>query len=63
MKLPEQRAYTVGLNVISVLGLSLLWGVMLDLISPWWLALSALSMFCGFGLEIHEKKPTTSIKL
>lgn len=56
MKLPEQPPYTVGVNTPSLLGLSLLWAVMLNLISPWWLLLAAPSMFCGFGLEIHQKK-------
>jgi hypothetical protein len=61
MKLPEyfskESSHKVdALNTLSLTGLSLLWGVMLELISPWWLTLSILFILSGYGSEIEKRK-------
>jgi hypothetical protein len=64
MKLPEtNRGVTIGLNTLSVMGLILLTAVCWSQISPWWLTLSIPSMFAGFGLEVHLKKPQSTLNL
>ena len=59
MKIPEawkdKHYITTGINTISLTGLSLLWAVMLDLISPWWLILSVVTILSGYGNEIKER--------
>ncbi|MDB4541776.1 hypothetical protein N9245_00410 [bacterium] len=59
MKIPEawkdKHYITMGINTISLTGLSLLWAVMLDLISPWWLILSVVTILSGYGNEIKER--------
>jgi len=60
MRIPErwkdQHYSTPGINSISITGLSLLWAVMLELISPWWLILSIITILSGYGNEIKERK-------
>jgi hypothetical protein len=61
MKLPEYMTResshsTPGVNTMSLTGLSLLWAVMLNLISPWWLTLSILTILAGYGSEISRRK-------
>jgi len=60
MKLPEylnkeSTHKTLGVNTMSLLGLSLLWGHMLNLISLWFLPLTILSILAGFGNEIRKR--------
>jgi len=60
MKLPEylnkeSTHVTPGVNTISLIGLSLLWGHMLNLISIWFLPLTILSLLAGFGNEIRKR--------
>jgi hypothetical protein len=61
MKIPEymklQAPYiTSGINTCSLTGLSLLWGSMLGLISPWWTILTVLLLLEGFGSELRKRK-------
>ena len=61
MKLPEYMTKesthkTPGVNTMSLTGLSILWGVMLNLISPWWMIASVLLILSGFGNEINKRK-------
>jgi hypothetical protein len=61
MKLPEYMTKesthkTPGVNTMSLTGLSVLWGVMLNLISPWWMIASVLLILSGFGNEINKRK-------
>lgn len=61
MKLPEYMTResshsTPGVNTMSLTGLSLLWAVMLNYISPWWLILSVLTILSGYGSEISKRK-------
>ena len=64
MKLPESnRGVTIGLNTLSVVGLILLTAVCWHEISAWWLCVSIPTMFVGFGLEVHLKKPASTINL
>ncbi|MEK9697458.1 MAG: hypothetical protein VW270_16965 [Candidatus Poseidoniales archaeon] len=60
MKLPDIKTQsshkTNSLNTLTLTGLSILWGVMLQLISPWWLIGSAFLLMSGFGNEISERK-------
>jgi len=61
MKLPdylkqESTHVTPGVNTISLIGLSLLWGHMLNLISIWFLPLTILSLLAGFGNEIRKRE-------
>lgn len=61
MKLPEylnkESTHTsYGLNTMSLTGVSLLWGHMLDLISLWFLPLTFLIIMVGFGNELQLRK-------
>ena len=60
MKLPESFTkesthQTLGVNTMSLIGLSLVWGHMLDLISIWFLPLTIISLLAGFGNEIRKR--------
>jgi hypothetical protein len=60
MKLPEylnkeSTHVTLGVNTMSLLGLSLIWGHMLELISLWFLPLTVISILAGFGSEIRKR--------
>ena len=60
MKLPEaftkeSTHVTLGVNTMSLLGLSLVWGHMLDIISLWFLPLTILSILAGFGNEVRKR--------
>lgn len=60
MKLPEylnkeSSHVTLGVNTMSLLGLSLLWGHMLEMISLWFLPLTVLTILAGFGSEIRKR--------
>ncbi len=60
MKLPEaftkeSTHQTLGVNTMSLLGLSLLWGHMLDIISIWFLPLTIITILAGFGNEIRKR--------
>lgn len=60
MKMPEyfgkeSTHKTLGVNTMSLLGLSLVWGHMLDLISLWFLPLTFLTLLAGFGNEIRKR--------
>ncbi len=60
MKLPEaftkeSTHQTLGVNTMSLLGLSLLWGHMLDIISIWFLPLTIVTILAGFGNEIRKR--------
>jgi len=66
MKLPdnvlnkESTHKTNSLNTMTLTGLSLMWGVMLQLINPWWSIGVVLCLLAGYGNEISERKKTTS---
>ena len=60
MKLPEaftkeSTHQTLGVNTMSLLGLSLVWGHMLDIISLWFLPLTIITTLAGFGNEIRKR--------
>ncbi len=60
MKIPESwnkesTHMTSALNTMTLTGLSILWAVMLDLISPWWLTLAILSLTAGYGSEVRKR--------
>lgn len=60
MKLPEylnkESSHVVNsMNTMSLLGISLVWGVMLNLISPWWLTLASLTILAGYGSEVRKR--------
>ena len=60
MKLPEylnkeSTHKTLGINTMSLIGLSLMWGHMLDMISLWFLPLTIISLLAGFGNEIRKR--------
>ncbi len=60
MKLPEymnkeSSHKTLGVNTMSLLGLSLVWGHMLSLISLWFLPLTFITLLAGFGNEIRRR--------
>jgi hypothetical protein len=60
MKLPESFTkesthQTLGVNTMSLLGLSLVWGHMLDIISLWFLPLTILCILAGFGNEVRKR--------
>ena len=51
----ESTHVTPTMNTMSLLGISLLWGVMLNLISPWWMIASVLSIMAGYGSEVRKR--------
>lgn len=55
MKLPIEK-HSTGLNTMTLTGLSLLWGHMLGLISPWFTILTVFCLLIGMGQEIQFKK-------
>ena len=60
MKIPdswkkESTHVTHTMNTLSLTGISLLWGVMLNLISPWWLIVSVFSILAGYGSEVRKR--------
>ena len=60
MKLPESLTkesthQTLGVNTMSLIGLSLVWGHMLDIISIWFLPLTILCILAGFGNEVRKR--------
>ena len=63
MKMPdfnkESSHKTNIFNTLTLSGLSVLWGVMLNLISPWWLIASILLLLAGYGNEIEPRKKNT----
>ena len=61
MKLPEymnkeSSHTTIGVNTMSLVGLSLMWGHMTDMISLWFLPLTILTLLAGFGNEIRKRE-------
>ena len=68
MRLPdymtrESTHRTNSLNTLSLLGISLVWGHMLGLISLWFLPLTILSIMAGYGNEIQPRNQHKSISL
>lgn len=60
MKIPEylnkeSSHTTLGVNTMSLVGISLVWGHMLNLISLWFLPLTLLTLLAGFGNEIRKR--------
>jgi len=51
----ESTHMTSALNTLTLTGISVLWGVMLGLISPWWMIASILSLFAGYGNEVKKR--------
>jgi len=41
---------------MTLTGVSLMWGIMLNLISPWWSILCVLTILVGYGSEIEARK-------
>ena len=69
MKLPESfnnpNAPTAGkFNTFLFVGLSLLWGHMLDLINPWFIPLTVLCFIVSYGSEVNaNKKASKNLEL
>ena len=60
MKIPESwkaesTHVTLGVNTMSLVGLSLTWGHMLGYINLWFLPLTIISLLAGFGNEIRKR--------
>jgi hypothetical protein len=61
MKIPDQWKITESshrtnpLNTLALIGISLMWGHMLDLISLWWLPLTVLTLIAAYGSEINKR--------
>lgn len=60
MKLPEYMTKesthkTPGVNTMSLIGISLMWGHMLNLISLWFLPLTIMTLLSGFGNEVTKR--------
>ena len=65
MKIPESwkkesTHATMGVNTMSLIGLSLTWGHMLELISIWFLPLTLLTLLAGFGNEVRKPSEITT---
>ncbi len=56
MKLPDMKKQyqPAPFNAFSLTGVSLVWGHMLGLISPWWMILTVACVVIGFGSEARE---------
>ena len=60
MKLPdsltkESTHITGSVNTLTLTGISLLWGTMIGLISPWWNIATVLCLLAGYGSEIRRR--------
>ncbi len=60
MKIPdywksESTHKTDPLNTLSLMGVSLMWGHMLDLISLWFLPLTIITLLAAYGSEINKR--------
>ena len=59
MKLPTTKTFSThqapALNTMTLTGLSVLWAVMLNLISPWYLILAGFTLLSGWGSEIYTR--------
>lgn len=53
MKAPTPKAG--NFNTLSFAGISLLWGHMLGLISPWFIPLTVLLLVAGYGSELKTR--------
>jgi hypothetical protein len=50
-------------NLFSLLTVSLTWGMMLELISPWFIPLTVVFCIIGYGSEVNgrQKQPTINL--
>ena len=60
MKIPdswqtESSHKTNPLNTMALIGVSLMWGHMLSLISLWFLPLTLLTLTAAYGSEINKR--------
>jgi hypothetical protein len=59
MKLPEyfkeSSHITSGINTMSITGISLLWGHMLEMISLWMIPVTVFCLLAGFGNEVRKR--------
>lgn len=60
MKIPEawkneSTHKTNPLNTMALIGISLMWGHMLSLISLWFLPLTVLTLTAAYGSEINKR--------
>lgn len=60
MKIPEawknESTHTTNpLNTLALIGISLMWGHMLSLISLWFLPLTVLTLTAAYGSEINKR--------
>ena len=60
MKIPEQwkaesTHKTNPLNTMALIGVSLMWGHMLELISPWFIPLTVLTLIAAYGSELNKR--------
>ena len=53
MKKPTMKAG--AFNTLTLTGLSLLWAVMLGLIHPGWITLTAICLLGGYGSELKNQ--------
>jgi len=49
------------LNVFSLTAVSLVWGHMLGLLNLWFLPLTVLLVFIGYGSEINKTKESSTV--
>ena len=68
MKIPdylnkESTHKTNTLNTMTLTGLSLLWGCMLGLLSPWWNIGTVIFLMSGYGSEINKRKEEEHVRL
>ena len=61
MKIPDSWKHesshkVTSLNTLSLIGISLLWGHMLGLISLWFLPLTIISLLAAYGSEINKRQ-------
>lgn len=58
MKLPElssDQANVAPFNVATLVTVSLVWGMMLGMISPWFSVLAVFTGILGYGSEVRKK--------
>lgn len=60
MKIPDNwktgNTHITGpLNTLALIGISLMWGHMLELISLWFLPLTIITLIAAYGSEINKR--------
>jgi len=59
----EGRATAGTFNAMTLTGISLLWGHMLNMISPWFIPLTVITICVGFSQEVKQPEKQKDLVL